>query len=172
MPRNSLPELLMVLRRPAELGRHWGRGSLWSECIMPNLYRETPITLDAEKRSETGKRSGQTAPTGGRARLGAPTSRFPWPQSLCPAHPDCTVAPCLLCFHSDDAGRPAPTIICECNPKLRIPQPIQGSLKTLYITVCKLYPGGAMRKICGQASKSRREWGSNSPTRLRCDRLV
>ena len=34
---------------------------------MPNLYRETPITLDAEKRSETGKRSGQTAPTGGRA---------------------------------------------------------------------------------------------------------
>ena len=57
----------MILRRPAEIGRQWGRGSLWSECIMPNLYRETPITLDAEKRSETGKRSGQTAPTGGRA---------------------------------------------------------------------------------------------------------
>src|SRR4051812_38000532 len=48
-----------------------------------------------------------------------------------PANPDCTVAPCLLCFHSDDAGRPAPTIIWESNPKLRIPQPIQGSLKTL-----------------------------------------
>src|SRR3954470_896052 len=31
---------------------------------------------------------------------------------------------------SDDAGRPAPTIIWESNPKLRIPQPIQGSLKT------------------------------------------
>jgi hypothetical protein len=59
-------------------------GSLWSragqlrlaanggvvhseECVMPNLYRETPTPLDAEKRSETGKRSGQTAPTGGRA---------------------------------------------------------------------------------------------------------
>ena len=48
-----------------------------------------------------------------------------------PANPDCTVARCLLCFHSDDAGRPAPTIIWESNPKLRIPQPIQGSLKTL-----------------------------------------
>jgi hypothetical protein len=40
------------------------------ECVMPNLYRETPTTLHVEKRSETGKRSGQTAPTGGRAGSG------------------------------------------------------------------------------------------------------
>src|SRR4051812_16866402 len=68
----------MVLRRPTEIGRQWGRGSLWSECIMPNLYRETPITLDAEKRSETGKRSGQTAPTGGRAGSVLSCPRFLW----------------------------------------------------------------------------------------------
>ena len=54
-------------------------------------------------------------------RPGAPTSRFPWPQSLCPANPDCTVAPCLLCFHSDEAGRPAPTIIWESNPRNLVP---------------------------------------------------